>query len=129
MEMAQKTLYRMNTVDDSEEYWTATDNELEAFAALVREDALAQPAPVQEPVAWNKPTDAMVEAATNEYDEWSKDNQGTTECIRAMLVKAMKATPPAQPAPYMAVLNDRINIDPHTGNVSIGTVAQPKENT
>jgi hypothetical protein len=40
----------------------------------------------------------MVEAATNEYDEWSKDNQGTTECIRAMLVKAMKATPPAQPA-------------------------------
>ena len=53
---------------------------------------------VQEPVAWNKPTDAMVEAATNEYDEWSKDNQGTTECIRAMLVKAMKAAP-AQPAP------------------------------
>jgi hypothetical protein len=48
------------------------------------------------PVAWNKPTDAMVEAATNEYDEWSKDNQGTTECIRAMLVKAMKATLPAQ---------------------------------
>ena len=27
-------------------------DELEAFAALVREDALAQPAPVQEPVAW-----------------------------------------------------------------------------
>lgn len=53
-----------------------------------------QPEPVQ-PVAWNKPTDAMVEAATNEYDEWSKDNQGTTECIRAMLVKAMKAAPPA----------------------------------
>ena len=25
---------------------------LEAFANLVREDALAQPAPVQEPVAW-----------------------------------------------------------------------------
>jgi len=33
----------------------------------------------------------------------------------------------AQPAPYMAVLNDRITIDPHTGNVSIGTVAQPEE--
>jgi hypothetical protein len=31
----------------------------------------------------------------------------------------------AQPAPYMAVLNDRMTIDPHTGNVSIGTVAQP----
>jgi hypothetical protein len=50
------------------------------------------PAPVQDE-ACNKPTDAMVEAATNEYDEWSKDNQGTTECIRAMLVKAMKAAP------------------------------------
>ena len=35
MEMAQETLYRMNTVDDSAEYWTATDNELEAFAKLV----------------------------------------------------------------------------------------------
>jgi len=33
----------------------------------------------------------------------------------------------AQPAPYMAVLNDRITIDPHTGNVSIGTL--PQENT
>jgi len=50
MEMAQETMYRMNTVDDSAEYWTATDKELEAFAKLVREDALAQPAPVQEPV-------------------------------------------------------------------------------
>jgi hypothetical protein len=29
----------------------------------------------------------------------------------------------AQPAPYMAVLTDRMNVDPHTGNVSIGTVA------
>jgi hypothetical protein len=57
----------------------------------------AQPAPVQ-PVALGNLTDEMVEAATNEYGEWSKDNQGTTECIRAMLVKAMKATPPAQPA-------------------------------
>lgn len=50
MEMAQETLYRMNTVDDSAQYWTATDNELEAFAKLVREEALAQTAPVQEPV-------------------------------------------------------------------------------
>jgi flagellar biosynthesis chaperone FliJ len=38
MEMAQETMYRMNTVDDSAEYWTATDKELEAFAKLVRED-------------------------------------------------------------------------------------------
>ena len=32
----------------------------------------------------------------------------------------------AQPAPYMAVSNDRMSVDPHTGSVSIGTV---KENT
>jgi hypothetical protein len=57
----------------------------------------AQPAPVQH-VAWGKPTDEMVQAATDEYDEWAVDNKGTTECIRAMLVKALKATPPAQPA-------------------------------
>jgi hypothetical protein len=31
----------------------------------------------------------------------------------------------AQPAPYMAVSTDRMSVDPHTGNVSIGTVAQP----
>jgi hypothetical protein len=42
MEMAQKTMYRMNIVDDSAEYWTATDNELEAFAKLVREDERAR---------------------------------------------------------------------------------------
>ena len=30
----------------------------------------------------------------------------------------------AQPAPYMAVSNDRMSVDPHTGNVSIGTVVQ-----
>jgi hypothetical protein len=55
-------------------------------------------ASVQEPVAWGKLTDEMVQAATDEYDEWAVDNKGTTECIRAMLVKALKATPPAQPA-------------------------------
>ena len=26
--------------------------------------------------------------------------------------------------PYIAVSNDRMNVDPHTGNVGIGTVAQ-----
>jgi hypothetical protein len=30
----------------------------------------------------------------------------------------------AQPAPYMAVSNERMSVDPHTGNVSIGTVVQ-----
>ena len=33
----------------------------------------------------------------------------------------------AQPAPYMAVSNDRMSVDPHTGNVSIGT--PPEKNT
>jgi len=59
------------------------------------EQALA--APVQEPVAWGKLTNEMVQAATDEYDEWAADNKGTTECIRAMLVKALKATPLAAP--------------------------------
>ena len=31
----------------------------------------------------------------------------------------------AQSAPYIAVSNDRMTIDPRTGNVSIGNVAQP----
>jgi hypothetical protein len=61
----------------------------------------AQPAPV----AWGKPTDEMVRAATDEYDEWAAENKGTTECIRAILVKALKATPPAaQPAPVQPVV-------------------------
>jgi hypothetical protein len=70
------------------------DDQLKAFEALVRADERA--ASVQDE-ACNKPTDAMVDAATNEYDEWSKDNQGTTECIRAMLVKSMKAAPAPEP--------------------------------
>jgi hypothetical protein len=63
----------------------------------------AQQAPVQEPVALGKPTDEMVQAATDEYDEWAFDNKGTTECIRAMLVKALKVQPAAQPAPVKPV--------------------------
>ena len=58
----------------------------------------AQPAQ-QEPVALGKPTDEMVQAATDEYDEWANENKGTTECIRAMLSKALKASPPAQRKP------------------------------
>jgi hypothetical protein len=71
----------------------------------------AQPAPVQEPVAWGKPTDEMVQAATDEYDEWAVDNKGTTECIRAMLVKALKATPPAAPEPLTDEQADAIALD------------------
>jgi hypothetical protein len=67
----------------------------------------AQPA-VQEPVAWGKPTDEMVQAATDEYDEWAVDNKGTTECIRAMLVKALKVQPTAQQAPVQPVQEPEI---------------------
>jgi hypothetical protein len=45
----------------------------------------------------------------------------------AELVRADEREMLAQPAPYMAVLTDRMNVDPHTGYVSIGTVAQPEE--
>ena len=38
VEMAQTTLFRMNTVDNESVFWTATDEELEAFAALIRAD-------------------------------------------------------------------------------------------
>lgn len=40
-----------------------------------------------------KLTDEMLQAATDEYDEWANENKGTTECIRAMLAKALKASP------------------------------------
>ena len=62
-------------------------------------------------VARGKPTDEMVQAATDEYDEWAVDNKGTTECIRAMLVKALKATPPAQPAPAPVQVLQRYSPD------------------
>jgi hypothetical protein len=70
----------------------------------------AQPAPVQEPVAWGKLTDEMIQAATDEYDEWAADNKGTTECIRAMLVKALKATPPAAHRQWVGLTDEEIEI-------------------
>jgi len=48
MEMAREAGFEQAGHDSFQEL-TAR---MEAFAALVREDALAQPAPVQEPVAW-----------------------------------------------------------------------------
>jgi hypothetical protein len=39
------------------------------------------------------------------------------------LVRADEREMLAQPAPYMAVSTDRMSVDPHTGNVTIGTVA------
>jgi uncharacterized protein YukE len=76
----------------------ATNRQVEILSDALAESRreLAALKSVQEPMAWGKPTDEMVQAATDEYDEWSVDNKGTTECIRAMLVKALKATPPAQ---------------------------------
>jgi len=51
---------------------------------------------------------------------------GVTDVKRfAALVRADEREVLAQLAPYMAVSTDRMSVDPHTGNVSIGTVAQP----
>jgi hypothetical protein len=80
----------------------------EAITAI--KQALAVPT-VQEPVALGKPTDEMIQAATDEYDEWAFDNKGTTECIRAMLAKALKVQPtPAQPAPLPARVTEEMHI-------------------
>jgi hypothetical protein len=72
----------------------------------------AQPAPVQEPVGW------MEMVVTNLVRE------GVNKHKARALAEHFYTTPPAQPAPYIAVSNDRMTIDPHTGYVSIGTVAQ-----
>lgn len=74
----------------------------------LRKTLAALPAPVQQDlVAWGKPSDEMVQAATDEYDEWANDNKGTTECIRAILVKALAAAP--QPAPVPLLKKDSKN--------------------
>jgi hypothetical protein len=102
------------SVGYSEGYQTGRNeaiDELEQENRLLRArndrlEAEANTAPVQEHVAWGKPTDEMVQAATDEYDEWAVDNKGTTECIRAMLVKALKATPPAAKRQWVSLNYD-----------------------
>jgi hypothetical protein len=85
-----------------------TIRELEAFAALVREDECARLADHTEDNL------KMVVHVPMAHIVGEIDNAG-------------KVWTPAQPAPYMAVSTDRMSVDPHTGNVSIGTVAQPEE--
>jgi len=75
-------------------------------------DKRTQPASVQEPVAWME----MVVA--------NLVREGVNKHKARALAEHFYTTPPAQPAPYIAVSNDRMTIDPHTGYVSIGTVAQ-----
>ena len=55
------------------------------------------------------------------------DRQSFVKALEAFaeLVRKDEREMLAQPAPYMAVSTDRMSVDPHTGNVSIGTVAQP----
>jgi hypothetical protein len=53
---------------------------------------------------------------------WFEENTYGDEAVE--VYEAIKEAL-AQPAPYMAVSTDRMSVDPHTGNVSIGTVAQP----
>ena len=67
----------------------------------------------------------MAEKSNPSKQDWWKDDDALEAF--AELVRADEREMLAQPAPYMAVLNDRITIDPHTGNVSIGT--PPGENT
>jgi hypothetical protein len=88
----------------------ATNRQVEILSDALAESRreLAALKSVQEPMAWGKPTDEMVQAATDEYDEWSVDNKGTTECIRAMLVKALKATPPAAQRQWVSLTHEEV---------------------
>jgi len=60
---------------------------------------------------------------TSETEFLKTEVQRLSALVRAQQITIDKLE--AQPAPYMAVSTDRMNVDPHTGNVSIGTVAQP----
>ena len=85
----------------------------------------AQPAQ-QEPVAWGKPTDEMVQAATDEYDEWANENKGTTECIRAMLSKALKASPQAS-KPWVGLTSeDKVEILRANGEAAVLILTEAK---
>jgi hypothetical protein len=61
---------------------------------------------------------------TNSY-WWQEVDEKTAAKIEPAITAIKEAL--AQSAPYIAVSNDRMTIDPHTGNVRIGT--SPQENT
>jgi len=81
LDMAEKS-------SPSKQDWWKDDDALEAFAALVREDTLAQPAPVQEPVAEFKKSDLVNYPLLT----WKED-------YVAKFGDKLYTTPPAQPAP------------------------------
>jgi hypothetical protein len=57
--------------------------------------------------------------------EANKGNDNAYQCERDALRAAIEQA--EKQAPYIAVANDRITIDPVTGNVSIGIPAAPRE--
>ena len=60
----------------------------------------------------------LAERASPSRQDWWKDDDALEAF--AELVRADEREILAQPAPYIAVSNDRMSVDPHTGNVSIG---------
>ena len=65
VEMAQTTLFRMNTVDNESVFWTATDEELKAFADLIRADEREACARVAEQVGQDKNQHGIAAAIRN----------------------------------------------------------------
>jgi len=82
----------------------------------------ARPQPEQEPSFSVQQAYAMAQVCLDLHEalgcKWGDNPYLTITAIKEAL---------AQPAPYMAVSNDRMSVDPHTGNVSIGT--PPEKNT
>ena len=72
-----------NAHEDADSYWPDTYS-----ADQLRE--YAKKAVEAERVSLHITTE-MFEAAAEEYDQWADENKGTYECIRAMLIKAIRA--------------------------------------
>jgi len=69
---------------------------------------------------------AVMKQALEALDhEANKGNDNAYQCERDALRAAIEQA--EQQAPYIAVANDRITIDPVTGNVSIGIPAAPRQ--
>jgi hypothetical protein len=106
----------------SKQDWWKDDDALEAFAALVREDALAQPAPVQEPVAW------LLYKSNHKESFWlDKGDAYNLELTPEHRWEPLYTTPPAaQP--------EERNFCPRCGKrtrdlTTIHTCTPPQENT
>jgi len=69
--------------------------------------------------------EAMKQALEALEHEANRGNDNAYQCERDALRAAIKQA--EKQAPYIAVANDRITIDPVTGNVSIGIPAAPRQ--